>query len=122
VLLERQKIDEALKVNWNQKISATAETGTRAGEKHRGMLLSQVEGARKGREIVTQEQKPVPKCLKCGNEDKFEVLDSNWAVDEMSGKHYYVEKVRCDDCGFVHRAKYELVLWEEEKVKCQTKK
>ena len=76
---------------------------------------------------MTQEQKPAQKCLKCGNEDTFEIMEADWATDEVSNKHYYVETVKCGACGFMHRAKYELVSWEEEKVKeekvkCQTRK
>jgi len=55
--------------------------------------------------------KPYPKCTKCGNEEKFEIEESDWAKHE-DGNHMLVEKVKCASCGALLKAIYKLQSWE----------
>jgi len=58
------------------------------------------------------DEKPYPKCLKCGNDEEFEIEESNWAEHE-NGNHMLVEKVKCAKCGATTKATYKLERWEK---------
>lgn len=57
-----------------------------------------------------------PICLKCGNEELFEVEESNYDSDK-EGNTVLVEKVKCAEpgCGALHKAILNLVSWKEWK-------
>jgi len=54
-----------------------------------------------------------PKCPKCGNEEKFDIEESEWKIEK--GHHVLIEKIRCCTCNTFIKAKYRLTSWKQWK-------